>query len=114
MVMVLATTNCPWDLDAALLRRLEKRIYIPLPDMVARVELFRLSLRGVEVDAAVDLAALATATEGFSASDVRVVCREACMSPLRRMLLGRSPQDLHVMKANGDMQLSKVRNFDKW
>lgn len=31
-VMVLASSNCPWDIDSAVLRRFEKRIYIPLPN----------------------------------------------------------------------------------
>jgi katanin p60 ATPase-containing subunit A1 len=49
-VMVLATTNCPWDLDDALRRRLEKRIFIPMPDMVARHELISICLRNIEID----------------------------------------------------------------
>jgi hypothetical protein len=49
LMMVLATTNCPWDLDEALRRRLEKRIYIPLPDAAARRTMFNLYLRDVKV-----------------------------------------------------------------
>jgi SpoVK/Ycf46/Vps4 family AAA+-type ATPase len=48
-MMVLATTNCPWDLDEALRRRLEKRIYIPLPDATARQTMFKLYLSDVQV-----------------------------------------------------------------
>ena len=44
-VMVLAATNFPWDVDEALRRRLEKRVYIPLPGLVEREELMRLNLR---------------------------------------------------------------------
>lgn len=44
-VMVLAATNFPWDIDEALRRRLEKRIYIPLPAVAERSELLRLALK---------------------------------------------------------------------
>merc|ERR1712048_146271 len=44
-VIVLAATNLPWSLDEALRRRLEKRIYIPLPNQVGRSEMFRINLK---------------------------------------------------------------------
>jgi katanin p60 ATPase-containing subunit A1 len=43
VVMVLAATNFPWDIDEALRRRLEKRIYIPLPSEDGREALVRFS-----------------------------------------------------------------------
>ena len=47
MVMVLAATNFPWDIDEALRRRLEKRIYIPLPTLEGRESLLKVKLRRV-------------------------------------------------------------------
>lgn len=49
-VIVLAATNRPWDLDEALRRRLEKRIYIPLPTEKGRRELIRIHLKNVKMD----------------------------------------------------------------
>jgi katanin p60 ATPase-containing subunit A1 len=44
-VVVLAATNFPWDIDEALRRRLEKRIYIPLPERDERLELLHINLK---------------------------------------------------------------------
>jgi SpoVK/Ycf46/Vps4 family AAA+-type ATPase len=44
-VVVLAATNFPWDIDEALRRRLEKRIYIPLPGEEERLELLKINLK---------------------------------------------------------------------
>ena len=44
-VMVLAATNFPWAIDEALRRRLEKRVYIPLPGTQEREDLMRINVR---------------------------------------------------------------------
>ncbi|RYY68575.1 ATP-binding protein, partial [archaeon] len=40
-MVLLAATNCPWDLDPALRRRLEKRVYLPLPDPDTRMAIIK-------------------------------------------------------------------------
>ena len=85
-VMVLAATNRPQDLDEAIRRRLEKRIYIPLPTKEGREQLFKINLAGLEVDPEVDWAQLVETTEGYSGADLANVCRDAAMMPLRRKL----------------------------
>jgi hypothetical protein len=61
--------------------RLEKRIYIPLPDVDGRRELFRINMKSVELDPDVDLELLAQKSGGYSGADVANVCRcvWACM-----------------------------------
>ena len=80
VVIVLAATNMPWDLDEALRRRLEKRVYIPLPDVEGRTDLFRINMKDVEVDPDVDLDELARKSEGYSGADIANVCRDASMT----------------------------------
>jgi vacuolar protein-sorting-associated protein 4 len=43
-ILVLGATNVPWELDSAIRRRFEKRIYIPLPEAAARAEMFAMKL----------------------------------------------------------------------
>ncbi len=68
-----------------MLRRLEKRILVPLPNSEARARMFASLLAG-RCAAGVEPRDLATATEGYSGSDVTLVAKEAAMRPLRRLM----------------------------
>eukprot|EP00760_Papus_ankaliazontas_P019250 PhM_4_TR17977/c0_g1_i1/m.20409/K07767/KATNA1; katanin p60 ATPase-containing subunit A1 len=107
-VMVLATTNRPWDLDEAMRRRLEKRIYIPLPDEAGRAALFRLHLKGVTLADDVDFEELARQTDSYSGADINQVCRDAAMAPMRRVVSDSNPAEIAAMKARGDLDQSKM------
>lgn len=85
-VIVLAATNTPWSLDEAIRRRLEKRIYIPLPDVEGRRELFKINMKTVEISEDVDLNELAEKSEGYSGDDLANVCRDASMMGVRRVM----------------------------
>jgi katanin p60 ATPase-containing subunit A1 len=87
VVTVLAATNRPWDLDEALRRRFEKRVYIPLPNEKGREELFRLNLANLKLGEDIDFNELVVTTKGYSGADIANVCREAAMMPMRKKLL---------------------------
>ncbi|KAF3843355.1 hypothetical protein F7725_002204 [Dissostichus mawsoni] len=97
MVMVLAATNFPWDIDEALRRRLEKRIYISLPTAVGRVELLKINLREVDVTDDVDLDLIAEKIEGYSGADITNVCRDASMMAMRRRIQGLTPEEIRAL-----------------
>ncbi|KAJ4821465.1 Katanin p60 ATPase-containing subunit A1 [Rhynchospora pubera] len=94
LVMVLAATNFPWDIDEALRRRLEKRIYIPLPDFNSRKELIKINLRTVEVAPDVNFDEVAKRTEGYSGDDLTNVCRDASLNGLRRKIAGKTREEI--------------------
>ncbi|KAK7359617.1 hypothetical protein VNO77_01579 [Canavalia gladiata] len=85
LVFVLAATNLPWELDAAMLRRLEKRILVPLPEPEARREMFEQLLPHSD-DEVIPYDLLVDQTEGYSGSDIRLLCKETAMQPLRRLM----------------------------
>ncbi|KAJ1844467.1 hypothetical protein LPJ73_005163, partial [Coemansia sp. RSA 2703] len=87
-VLVVAATNRIDLVDNALLRpgRFDRVLYVPPPDECARGDILRARLAGMPQDAAaaVDVAALAQRTCGFSGADLANLCREAAMVALRR------------------------------
>ncbi|KAJ8941953.1 hypothetical protein NQ318_013289 [Aromia moschata] len=82
-VLLLASTNAPWDLDPALLRRFEKRILVELPDEGRRQEIFRHHLGRSHCLDDEDFRKVAVKTEGFSGSDLRTLCKEVAMRVVR-------------------------------
>lgn len=100
IVMVLGATNHPWDLDDALRRRFEKRVYIPLPNKIGRDQMFKINLKGIKVADDIKYSELIKNTEGYSGSDIANVCREAALMQMRRKLL----------KSGGNFDLMSIVN----
>lgn len=85
-VLVLGATNIPWQLDAAIRRRFERRIYIALPDAEARARMFEINVGNTPCALTQkDFRTLAEMTDGYSGHDVAVSVRDALMQPIRKI-----------------------------
>jgi katanin p60 ATPase-containing subunit A1 len=113
-VMVLAATNYPWDLDEALRRRLEKRVYIPLPTAAGVQQLLELACAEVEVAADVDLRALASslARHTYSGADITNICRDASMMAMRRAIEGKTPAEIKCLSQDQMEMPVTQRDFE--
>lgn len=96
-VIVLAATNFPWDIDEALRRRLEKRIYIPLPCSNGRKALLDINLKELPIDEDIDKEKIAEGLEGYSGADITNVCRDASMMSMRRRIQGLTPEEIKAI-----------------
>jgi transitional endoplasmic reticulum ATPase len=87
-VVVLGATNRPELIDPALLRpgRLERLVYVPPPDAQARAAILKAAARNTPLAADVDLDALATELDGYSAADCTALIREAALTAMRQSL----------------------------
>ncbi len=85
-VIVLAATNRADVLDKALMRagRFDRQIYVDLPDLRERKEIFDVHLRPIKKEAELDLDFLAKQTPGFSGADIANVCNEAALIAARK------------------------------
>ena len=109
IVMVMGATNLPWDLDDALRRRFEKRVYIPLPNSVGRSEMFRINMKGIKLEGNIDMDKLVMLTDGYSGADIANVCREASLMQMRRKLMKTCGKlNFTVIKSNPSMLMNEL------
>uniref|UniRef100_T1J9R5 Katanin p60 ATPase-containing subunit A-like 2 n=1 Tax=Strigamia maritima TaxID=126957 RepID=T1J9R5_STRMM len=93
LVFLLAASNLPWDLDHAILRRLEKRILVDLPDKLARMAMFQKFLpssiglgNGTDLNCKLEYNLLSEGSDGYSGAEIILVCKEAAMNKIRKVI----------------------------
>jgi len=94
-IFVIGATNRPWALDQAVLRRMPHRRMVGLPDVTQREAILSLGFAKDQLASGINLGELAKDTEGYSASDLRMVCREASVASrheLARKLVALGPK----------------------
>ena len=85
-VLVLGATNIPWQLDAAIRRRFQRRVHIALPDLPARTRMFELAVGSTPCElGAADFRKLGELSEGYSGSDISIAVQDALMQPVRKI-----------------------------
>ncbi|RZC40663.1 spastin [Asbolus verrucosus] len=106
-VLVMAATNRPQELDEAALRRFPKRVYVTLPDVETRARLFQMLLakQGSSLTQQ-ELKRLATLTEGYSASDLTALAKDAALGPIREL----QPEQVKEMDPNALRSIT-IRDF---
>ena len=94
-IIIMAATNRVDILDKALLRagRFDRQIYVDLPDLNERKEVFGVHLRPLKLDESVDVDLLARQTPGFSGADIANVCNEAALIAARHNKKSVDKQD---------------------
>ncbi|KCV68453.1 hypothetical protein H696_04747 [Fonticula alba] len=109
-ILVLGATNTPWTLDAAIRRRFERRIYIPLPGVEARSRMLKLNL-GNDVQCTLQpkhFKRLAQLTDGYSGSDLSILVRDALMAPVRKV---QTATHFKTVTGPDRTDPSKTRNY---
>lgn len=101
-VMVVAATNRPSCIDSALLRpgRLDHIIYVPPPDLQARLAILKICTKSMPVDSDVCLEELAAKTELYSGADLENLCKEAALlALLEERMEASSIQQTHFLRS---------------
>ncbi|RLM73577.1 hypothetical protein C2845_PM15G16830 [Panicum miliaceum] len=110
-IIVLAATNRPNTIDAALMRpgRFDKVLYVPPPDVEGRYEILHIHTRKMKLGEDVDLWKIAECTELFTGADLEGLCREAGMAALREDLSASFIRNIHFQTARSSLRPSLTK-----
>jgi SpoVK/Ycf46/Vps4 family AAA+-type ATPase len=97
-MLVIGSTNAPWDMDPALRRagRFTTQIFVPPPDFEAREAIFKIHTRGRPLADDVDFKELARLTEDYSSADITTICDEASQIPWRETIHGGAKRKISM------------------
>lgn len=107
-VIVLGATNRPYDVDAAILRRMPRAFEVGLPNVSERAHILRTILKGVSVEQGFAYDDVAQVTEGYSGSDLKELCRAAMMQPAREAMR-RTRQEGVRLDLHGKRMQTSIR-----
>jgi transitional endoplasmic reticulum ATPase len=95
-ILFMGATNVPWQLDPAVLRpgRFDEKVYIPLPDLMARRKMLDIYLSKRPLADDVDLDAIARRLEGYSGADIKYICDRAAVVPFLRSVASGQEGDI--------------------
>ncbi|TMI27498.1 AAA family ATPase [Candidatus Bathyarchaeota archaeon] len=96
-VYLIGATNKPWVLDEPFIRRFQKRIYVPLPDVKARMDMFQIYSQNLKFQNNVDFAELARRTEGYSGGDIRDLFQSTQIKVVRDFFQRGAANDLNAI-----------------
>ena len=123
-LIVLASTNRPWDLDSAVLRppRMTERIYVGLPDNDAREYIVRKELDPLPKQEVPDYSAIAEALEGYNCADIMAFVEKVKEAPIRRGLEHPGEEQFitgediaeALIQSHSSVQKSDLEAFSKW
>lgn len=125
-VYVIGATNKPWALDEPFIRRFQRRIYVPLPNIDARNELVSIFRKNLRLAHDVDTKALVEKTDGYSASDLRDIFQGAQTRVVRELFEGNEPtrkearaitmEDFReiIKKRKPSVSPQMLNLYDKW
>lgn len=110
-VIVVAATNRPDMIDKALMRpgRLDRVVYVPLPDQTTRLKIFKIHTRIKPLDDTVKLEKLAEQTETYSGAEIAAICNEAAIAALEETIKSDISNQQKISSKHFEEALKRVK-----